>query len=666
MSLLVRFKDRDFDESLALAGIAAGAESLTWNAQGGPEDAVLAVSGPELALWQLDGILRYAVEVVNDLGESIWWGYVHGVEFQKGAIRFGLSLDRMSNSVAVAYSTVDGETGRTAYAADAESVATYGTKQLLVSADNMTVAAAERRRATELNRRRLPIVSPPVNVGGGDGKLSVMLECRGWLDTLAWPYYSRDEGWLAYLPSSGQGQKIGLGSTGTGFGFLSGVRQVVSLGGRFGNLRKGDTFRISGSVSNNGVYTVEQGTEREAIAYAASTISFDAATREVRDSANGVGTFDAHDVVLVSGSAANDGSYRIESASADGSKFVVVGSLVNEAAGASITLYRGHGVSVEEALVEELPGATVTWTALGTMVAQSFEVTSTDAWTVATAAVQVRKVGSPADSLQIAIYSDTAGSPGTLLDSATVAGSTLSTESDWVTVDLANTLSLVPGTTYWLVVSRTGAISASDYYEVSVDEDLGYAPEVMELYDGTAWVARPVAANLPFRLTGLEDTNTQIEKIIGTAGEFIVRNEVDASGVETNQWRYGDNTALVELENLLNLGTSNDRRMLATVTRERTLIVAEEPTIPDPVVYFQRADGMLVDRHNQPLLEVYPPVGQWVDLKGVIPDAVQVSELLRPGPYLLERAEYNVKRQEWRLDARDAGDVWEMAGIREG
>lgn len=157
-----------------------------------------------------------------------------------------------------------------------------------------------------------------------------------------------------------------------------------------------------------------------------------------------------------------------------------------------------------------------------------------------------------------------------------------------------------------------------------------------------------------------------MEKLLSRVGAFVLRSEVAASGVETNQWRYGDNTALVELDSLLNLGTSNDRRMLARMTRERTLVVAEEPTQPDPVVYFLRADGMLVDRYDQPLVEVYPPVGQWVDEKGIVPDSVQVSLLLRAGPFVLERAEYDVKRGRWRTEARDALRVWELSGIREG
>ncbi len=53
MSLLVRFKDRDFNESLALAGITASADRLAWNAQGQKVEGVGLRLGDTLAVtWQ--------------------------------------------------------------------------------------------------------------------------------------------------------------------------------------------------------------------------------------------------------------------------------------------------------------------------------------------------------------------------------------------------------------------------------------------------------------------------------------------------------------------------------------------------------------------------------------------------------------------------------------
>jgi hypothetical protein len=66
----------------------------------------------------------------------------------------------------------------------------------------------------------------------------------------------------------------------------------------------------------------------------ALTISFDAVTKEVRDSANGFGAFVAGDVVRVTGSTLNDGIYIATAAGAG--TITVAGTLVDEIAGSTV------------------------------------------------------------------------------------------------------------------------------------------------------------------------------------------------------------------------------------------------------------------------------------------------------------------------------------------
>lgn len=665
MEWTARFRDRNSGDVLGPDGVRFRVVRVSWAAMGGPERAEIAAEGDELALWRLLGWLRYGVEIDNPLAECEWWGTVYEVEVSVGGLVVGVSLEEMANSVAVAYTTEDGERGTTGYAVDSMSVETYGTKQLLVSGSNLTQAAAEQRRARELAQRRYPAAVP--NPGGGGDGLRVTLVCRGWWVTLGWPYFSRDEGLEMHAGSSEKAQTLGLGFSSGKMGFEAGFRYVSDINGNLTELKKGDRFRVAGSGSNNGVYTVEQGTLGEPVSYGVATISFDAASREVRDSANGLKDFSAHDVIQIAGSASNNGYRRVESAAFDGSKVVVVGTLVDEGAGASVTLSRGHRIQVEDAVVDELPGATVTVTALGAQVAGSFQVGSGEAWTAAAAGVKARVVGSPVDSLQVAIYSDSSGSPGTLLDSATLAADNMASDSEWVRVALANTLSLAPGTTYWLVVSRTGSASATDFYEVMVDEDLGYAGGSLKVHDGSGWVARPVDADLHFRITGLEATDVQIMEIIATAGEFVGGADVvDVSGVETNQYRDGDGRALAELEALLVLGTTNDRRLLGTVLRNGTVRIEEEPAEPEMASFYLLSDGTLANVFGERLAPGRAVVGQWVDLQGVIPATAALSRLVRPAPFLVERAEYDVERGRLRLEPRAARSVWADATVREG
>ena len=71
--------------------------------------------------------------------------------------------------------------------------------------------------------------------------------------------------------------------------------------------------------------------------YTASTLSFTAATKTIADTANGLAFIKAGDNVTITGSVSNNGVFK---AAADGSaaSFTVVEALVNEAAGAPVTL----------------------------------------------------------------------------------------------------------------------------------------------------------------------------------------------------------------------------------------------------------------------------------------------------------------------------------------
>lgn len=75
----------------------------------------------------------------------------------------------------------------------------------------------------------------------------------------------------------------------------------------------------------------------------ATTISFDAATKQIRDSANGLGSFVANRCVYVSGSASNNLTdiyhmYRVKSVSAGVLQLDTTDPVITEAAGASITI----------------------------------------------------------------------------------------------------------------------------------------------------------------------------------------------------------------------------------------------------------------------------------------------------------------------------------------
>jgi len=99
----------------------------------------------------------------------------------------------------------------------------------------------------------------------------------------------------------------------------------------------------------------------------------------------------------------------------------------------------------------------------------------------------IKKQGSPTDNLIVRIETDSSGEPsGTLVDANatdTVAGAGLSTSYVDTALTMAGTINLTAGTKYWLVISRSGGNSGSNYFKIGG----GSVGQIVSLSSG-AWV----------------------------------------------------------------------------------------------------------------------------------------------------------------------------------
>ena len=75
-------------------------------------------------------------------------------------------------------------------------------------------------------------------------------------------------------------------------------------------------------------------------AYAAPTISFDAATKEIRDSANGMAQFKTGDTIVIYGSVENNLAVLTVATGNDATKAIVAEAIIDEAAGAYVTILK--------------------------------------------------------------------------------------------------------------------------------------------------------------------------------------------------------------------------------------------------------------------------------------------------------------------------------------
>jgi len=168
-------------------------ESAEWDEYGGPSKAKIIVTGPVKEIWDLLEWLRYSVRIRTWRTEMFWWGYVHQVTVRQGNTEIKANLDAMYNRIKVRYayippgSTEAGDQRDTAWAEDADSMAEYGTKELISSIDGATAAAAEAKRDALLEARKYP--QGKFSIGSSNSEeISAVLDLRGWWDTLGWQY----------------------------------------------------------------------------------------------------------------------------------------------------------------------------------------------------------------------------------------------------------------------------------------------------------------------------------------------------------------------------------------------------------------------------------------------------------------------------------------------
>ena len=627
-----------------------------WSDAGGPDTAEIGLDGMH---GDLIGALRWLggnVRIIGEDGVPVWWGIVVEASAVVDGMEFGLTLDGMANRVAVIYAS-NGTSAITDWEEDTRSTDLYGDIELIHSLGNATPDQAEAAAASILAAKAWPRRLVRAATGAnGSGRLL----CIGKYTAMAWRYYANAVGRVVF-----EGEKEGEALLGWGFassqfvGFHAKVKRICQLSCAMTGLRVDDKIVVSGSTSNNGTFTVveEAGIDEQVIYGGANGVSFEV-TDDIKDTNDLLDQFTVGEMFRVENSSSNNGFWFWRTVGPEACT-VRPNSIVNEAAegpGGDVLLTQGNSVKVAETLTQEGPVIGVkfvTVTAHGQKLDQSFTVDDGGTWVVGEVAVWVRRVGTPSDSLKVELCADSSGSPGTVLDSATVLGSSLPTRSTKLQVLLNRTATLNNGT-YHLVVSRTGAASSTDYYLLSVDEEAGYSGGVLRLWTGSTWVVRTVDADLHFEVWGHRETTAIIDEIASAyIGDASIRT---VSGIYDRMYRAGTKTALDEVERLLAAGTSAGARLLAMVSVDDILIVEEAPT----TAAARWRNGRFTNIQGQPLGRGLLPVGQWVALD------VPVDDDRAPfSPLWLSRCEYDVAGDTITPGFADIS-VWQVGDLDEG
>lgn len=626
-------------------------------AVGGYDQAEIAVRGTAMALRALRGWLGYRVTICNRHGQTVWKGTAEDTQINRGMFQSGWSLKGMYNQIAVAYSTtVNGTTedGVTAWATDTDSFVRYGAKQRRLTASEVSLSQANAYRDSQLTASKNPVRTRSFQSANND--VTGKLLCRGFWHTTNRQYYTQLSGLEENAGVGNAGQPLGQGISGTSIGF-SNDGKIHDMQGRLNKFTAGHNVSVSGATNsgNNGSRLIQSVDNREAQSYTSTEIWLDPAD-DIMDNNDGFGFIQVSDNISLSGTTGgHDGYYRVKEA---GSNHLVVApaTISFQDGGIPVTVARGNSIQTSVGGVNERPGAAnVTLTVHGQKIAQSFSLAASLSWTVERILVRLQRIGAPSDNVTVQLCADSAGAPGTVIEQVSVAASAISTAMEWTAFGFGNTNTISYGTTYWIVISRSGANDAQNYYMVDVDESLAYPRGVLKLWTGAAWADRATNADLIFRVMGAWETTAQIRQIVADVCPFLAGVDiVSPSGVYSNQYRNGETLALDELEALLDSGTSNGRRLLAEVTPERILRIYEQPAAAESLL--MASDGTLQTLTGGAWGPGKLPHGQWIGLLDEDDEA----------PFFCERAEVDCQSGHYSaLEPEGAGDVFHM-GIQRG
>ena len=637
-------------------------EPSTWSAvaKGGMWDAEIAISGPLDELTGLTSWLGYMVEIINANGTPVWWGDIVTVEITAGGLRRGISLDRMANRIALRYAQKQPGGGTasvdTGWSDDTLSQAAYGIWERRITPERpLTANEATAMQATAL----ATLASPHYTLAPDSGQQGATLYCTGYWQRTKRQYLTELRGLEQHI-ADGTPYPFGIGVTSSSIAFSRRAKCIAQLNGYFANIGNSYKVKVTGAsnAGNNTTYTVTGTDDRDPVVYSSTAVTF-APADDITDANGGLAFIQNDDLFQITGSAGNSGTQIMSKA---GSVHVEIsggywgGSITSEAAGPTVNFYRGNQVTVTPTpAVNERASATITATVVGQKYYQTFTLSSNaGSWTVDTIEIRLQRFGGPVDNVQIELYTDNAGAPNTLLKSATVAADDIPLSMDWVAFNFDNAQVLAYGTTYGLVISRTGANDWDDYYMLDMDIAGGYSGGSCKVYDGASYLS--AAADLIFRVLGGVDTGTQAQNVLEAESWPAVI--AATSGVVSNQYRDGELRAYDELEALLDTGTSAGARLLANVTPSRGVIIASKPD-KSTAAWAWQDNNRLTDLFGQDAEPGLLPAGEWVKLG----NASNLGPWAALSPVFIERAEYDAN-SGWSLEPENAADPFDTGAVQ--
>lgn len=230
-------------------------------------------------------------------------------------------------------------------------------------------------------------------------------------------------------------------------------------------------------------------------------------------------------------------------------------------------------------------------------------------------ALRLRKIGLPSDLLSVQIQTDQGGAPsGAAVASSSLPAQELSESAyTWRRLNLTGSIRLNADQPYWLVISRTGGVSADSGFSLAADQGLNCLSGSCLGYNqaAAAWQELSPQMDLLFQVGGLRSTETLINELFAACGQHL-------SGISVKMLASPQISCLdTQLEDgrtalcrLLDLGDGLMNPLIATVDPQGILRI--DPLESENTAYHRNREGRLMTNRGFVIEEGLSPVGNYI------------------------------------------------------
>jgi hypothetical protein len=170
-----------------------------------------------------------------------------------------------------------------------------------------------------------------------------------------------------------------------------------------------------------------------------------------------------------------------------------------------------------------------------------------------------------------------------------------------------------------------------------------------------------------YKIKGTREHTVLIQDALTYNNQFVVTASVEnEAGIQRTAYRDGDETVMAVVDQLLGCGTTNNRRLLGMVMRDRVLRIFEEPTgtaLTAP--YVLKKDGVLrFQVGGEPVPPWVSPCAAWCAVDGEEPP---LSATPNPdlSAFLIDAAEFRMEDGVWTIEPRGVIPPYEFYKARE-